>query len=194
MKIEAKITTLRCFEKIRFCMKYLAKNELVRILIACLYTYCTLLYILFEFEALLGAAFQWKQKLENKPMNKKGPLFSFKCWYYTWLILCSTIIIRWLLHFDPTNCHPLTWKPFVFNLFFIILASHINALKSFSLAMGHRWNACMVYIVNSNQAIFKPFLCFPLIQIVISWVYYTTPFSLYLFCIILASQYLISFG
>ena len=34
MKIEAKITALHCFEKIRFCMKYKAKNELVRILIA----------------------------------------------------------------------------------------------------------------------------------------------------------------
>ena len=39
MKIEAKMTTLRCFEKIRFYMKYIAKNELVRILIAryCIY-------------------------------------------------------------------------------------------------------------------------------------------------------------
>ena len=31
MKIEAKITTLRCCEKIRVCMKYLPKKELVRI-------------------------------------------------------------------------------------------------------------------------------------------------------------------
>ena len=48
MKIEAKVTTLRCFEKIRFCMKYIAKNELVRILIAryCRSTcYATYIYL-----------------------------------------------------------------------------------------------------------------------------------------------------
>ena len=37
MKIEAKMITLHCFEKIRFCMIYIAKNGL------CPNTYCTLM-------------------------------------------------------------------------------------------------------------------------------------------------------
>ena len=44
MKIAAKMTTLHCFEKIRFCMKYRAKTNLSEYLLHVTVHVCKLLY------------------------------------------------------------------------------------------------------------------------------------------------------
>ena len=68
MKIEATMTKLCCFEKIRFYMKYIAKNEFVQILIA---RYCTLLLLNLRINIVISLS------LENiLIIHKKS--FSFK--------------------------------------------------------------------------------------------------------------------